>query len=68
MQGDAATIAALFAVDPVGLGGWALRSPACDQLTQWLALVIHLLPSQQPLRAFTLITTDTVWLWAHNLR
>ena len=59
MQGDAATIAALFAVDPVGLGGVALRSPACDQRDQWLALLKNLLPAKTPLRRVPLNINDT---------
>ena len=48
MQGDAATIAALFAVDPAGLGGVALRAPACAARDDWLALLRALLPSEIP--------------------
>ena len=49
MQGDAATIAALFAVDPAGLGGVALRAPACAARDDWLALLRALLPIGCPL-------------------
>jgi len=67
MQGDAATIAALFAVDPVGLGGVALRSPACDQRNQWLALLKNLLPAQTPLRRVPLNINDTALLGGLDL-
>jgi len=67
MQGDAATIAALFAVDPVGLGGVALRSPACDQRDQWLALLKNLLPAQTPVRRVPLNINDTALLGGLDL-
>ena len=67
MQGDAATIAALFAVDPVGLGGVALRSPACDQRDQWLALLKNLLPAKTPLRRVPLNINDTALLGGLDL-
>ena len=67
MQGDAATIAALFAVDPVGLGGVALRSPACDNRDQWLALLKCLLPAQTPLRRVPLNINDTALLGGLDL-
>lgn len=67
MQGDAATIAALFAVDPVGLGGVALRSPACDNRDQWLALLKNLLPPQTPLRRVPLNINDTALLGGLDL-
>ena len=67
MQGDAATIAALFAVDPVGLGGVALRSPACENRDQWLALLKNLLPPQTPLRRVPLNISDTALLGGLDL-
>jgi len=67
MQGDAATIAALFAVDPVGLGGVALRSPACDSRDQWLALLKSLLPTKTPLRRVPLNINDTALLGGLDL-
>jgi len=67
MQGDAATIAALFAVDPVGLGGVALRSPACDNRDQWLTLLKSLLPTQTPLRRVPLNINDTALLGGLDL-
>jgi len=67
MQGDAATIAALFAVDPVGLGGVALRSPACENRDQWLALLKSLLPTHTPLRRVPLNINDTALLGGLDL-
>ena len=67
MQGDAATIAALFAVDPVGLGGVALRSPACENRDQWLALLKSLLPAQTPLRRVPLNINDSALLGGLDL-
>ena len=67
MQGDAATIAALFAVDPVGLGGVAIRSPACENRDQWLALLRSLLPTQTPLRRVPLNINDTALLGGLDL-
>jgi magnesium chelatase subunit D len=67
MQGDAVTIAALFAVDPVGLGGVAVRAPACDNRDQWLALLKNLLPAQTPLRRVPLNINDTALLGGLDL-
>lgn len=67
MQGDAATIAALFAVDPVGLGGVALRAPACENRDQWLVLLKNLLPPQTPLRRVPLNINDTALLGGLDL-
>lgn len=67
MQGDTATIAALFAVDPAGLGGVALRAPACAARDDWLALLRTLLPSENPLRRVPLNTGDTALLGGLDL-
>ena len=67
MQGDAATIAALFAVDPAGLGGVALRAPACAARDDWLALLRALLPSESPFRRVPLNTGDTALLGGLDL-
>ena len=67
MQGDAATIAALFAIDPVGLGGVAVRAPACNNRDQWLALLKSLLPAQTPLRRVPLNINDTALLGGLDL-
>lgn len=45
---DATLAAALCAVDPVGLGGVALRAPASELRDDWLALVKTLLPAGAP--------------------
>ena len=67
MQGDAATIAALFAVDPAGLGGVALRAPACAARDEWLSLLRTLLPAESPLRRVPLNTGDTALLGGLDL-
>ncbi len=67
MQGDAATIAALFAVDPAGLGGVALRAPACAARDDWLVLLRALLPSKSPFRRVPLNTGDTALLGGLDL-
>ena len=67
MQGDAATIAALFAVDPAGLGGVALRAPACAARDDWLALLRTLLSSESPFRRVPLNTGDTALLGGLDL-
>ena len=67
MQGDAATIAALFAVDPAGLGGVALRASACAARDDWLALLRALLPSKSPFRRVPLNTGDTALLGGLDL-
>ena len=67
MQGDAATIAALFAVDPAGLGGVALRAPACAARDEWLALLRTLLPPESPFRRVPLNTGDTALLGGLDL-
>jgi magnesium chelatase subunit D len=45
---DAVLAAALCAVDPVGLGGVALRAPASELRDDWLALLKSLLPVGTP--------------------
>ncbi len=45
---DAVLTAALLAVDPVGLGGVALRAPASELRADWLALAKSLLPATAP--------------------
>ena len=67
MQGDAATIAALFAVDPAGLGGVALRAPACAARDKWLSLLRTLLSSESPIRRVPLNTGDTALLGGLDL-
>ncbi|MBY0335831.1 MAG: magnesium chelatase ATPase subunit D, partial [Acetobacteraceae bacterium] len=47
---DAATAAALLAVDPAGLGGAVLRAPAGEERDRWLALFRALLPEGAPWR------------------
>ena len=67
MQGEAATVAALFAVDPVGLGGVAVRAPAGALRADWLALLRGLLPAGTPMRRVPLNTSDTALLGGLDL-
>jgi magnesium chelatase subunit D len=67
MHGDAATIAALFAVDPSGLGGVVLRGPACKAREDWLAFLRGLLPPKSPVRRVPLNTGDTALLGGLDL-
>ena len=55
---SAALAAALFAVDPVGLGGVALRSAAGPAREQWLAQLKALLPADAPWRRVPLHIND----------
>ena len=67
MQGEAATVAALFAVDPLGLGGVAVRGPAGALRADWLALLRGLLPAGSPMRRVPLNTSDTALLGGLDL-
>jgi magnesium chelatase subunit D len=60
-------LAALLAVDPVGLGGVALRAPACAERDVWLALLRDLLPRDTPLRRVPLNISDTALLGGLDL-
>jgi magnesium chelatase subunit D len=53
-----ALAAALFAVDPAGLGGVVLRGGAGPQRDAWLALLVRLLPPGTPLRRVPLHADD----------
>ena len=55
---DAALAAALFAVDPAGTGGVALRALAGPARERWLALLAGLLPPGTPQRRLPLHATD----------
>ncbi len=55
---DALTAAALVAVDPVGLGGVALRARAGPVRDRWLAQLVALLPPGVPLRRVPLHIGD----------
>jgi magnesium chelatase subunit D len=55
---SAALAAGLFAVDPAGLGGVALRSGAGAARDQWLALLNALLPASTPVRRVPLHIND----------
>ncbi len=53
-----AAIAAFFAVDPIGLGGVALRSPACIARDEWLACLRQLLLPSAAMRRIPLNIND----------
>jgi len=53
-----ALVAALFAVDPLGLGGVVLRSGAGPARERWLALLADLLPVRTPWRRVPLHIND----------
>jgi magnesium chelatase subunit D len=55
---DALSAAALLAVDPVGLGGIALRARAGPVRERWLAHLRELLPAAMPLRRVPLHIGD----------
>ncbi|MFC7333549.1 magnesium chelatase subunit D [Rhodocista pekingensis] len=55
---DAATAAALFAVDPAGTQGAALRALAGPVRDRWLELLRTLMPSGAPIRRMPLHVTD----------
>ena len=67
MTPDAATVAALLAVDAAGLGGVALRSPPGAERDEWLSLLKQLLPLNAPLRRIPLHINDTALLGGLDL-
>jgi magnesium chelatase subunit D len=60
-------VAALFAVDPVGLGGVVLRSAAGAARERWLTLLAELLPAMTPWRRVPLHINDDRLLGGLNL-
>lgn len=60
-------VAALFAVDPQGLGGVALRSSASQQRDEWIAMLKLLLPSGTPQRRIPININDTALLGGLDL-
>lgn len=60
-------VAALFAVDPCGLGGVALRAPAGQQRDEWLGLLKMLLPNGTPQRRVPLNINDAALLGGLDL-
>ena len=64
---DVVTVAALFAVDPPGLGGVALRASAGLERDAWLDLLRSLLPDATPLRRVPLNINDTALLGGLDL-
>ena len=60
-------VAALFAVDPCGLGGVALRASASPARDEWLALLKKLLPAGTPQRRIPLNINDAALLGGLDL-
>ena len=60
-------VAALFAVDPCGLGGVALRAPGGPTRDAWLALLKKVLPAGTPVRRVPLHIQDTALLGGLDL-
>ncbi|MFO1194125.1 MAG: magnesium chelatase subunit D [Rhodoferax sp.] len=58
-EGPSGTVAALFAVDPAGLGGVALRARAGGHRETWLQLLRSLLPPDEPWRRIPLHADDS---------
>ena len=56
--GDAALVASLFAVDPVGTGGVCIRSVVHPARDQWLRILRDLLPPGTPLRRIPFNISD----------
>lgn len=63
----ATMVAALLAVDPVGLGGVCLRSPASPARDAWLGYLRHLMPQGTPLRRIPLHISDGALLGGLDL-
>lgn len=55
---QAALVVALFAVDPVGTGGVALRANVGPVRERWLAMLSELLPAGTPLRRIPIQISD----------
>lgn len=55
---DAALAAALFAIDPIGLGGVVLRAGPGAARDRWMLMTLALLPTQAPVRRIPLNIED----------
>ena len=60
-------VAAMFAVDPCGLGGVALRASASPARDEWLALLKKLLPPGTPQRRIPINISDAALLGGLDL-
>ncbi|QHE76827.1 magnesium chelatase subunit D [Hydrogenophaga sp. PBL-H3] len=67
LNADAALVAALLAVDPAGLGGVALRSPAGPLRDAWLTLLRQCLPEPTPMHRVPAHATDSALLGGLDL-
>ena len=60
-------VAAMFAVDPCGLGGVVLRASASPARDEWLALLKKLLPPGTPQRRIPINISDAALLGGLDL-
>lgn len=67
LTADSAVAAALFAVDPAGLGGVALRAGTGPERDAWLVLLRKLLPADAPWRRVPININDTALLGGLDL-
>ena len=67
LSAEASLVAALLALDGAGLGGVALRAPACPLRTDWLALLRGLLPAATPFRRLPLHASSAALLGGLDL-
>ena len=67
MSAEAGLVAALLALDGAGLGGVALRAPACALRSDWLALLRGLLPAATPFRRLPLHASSAALLGGLDL-
>jgi magnesium chelatase subunit D len=67
LSADSALAAALFAIDPAGLGGVVLRCDPGYSRDEWLALLKRLLPVQTPWRRVPLNIQDAALLGGIDL-
>jgi magnesium chelatase subunit D len=67
LEADAVWVAALFAVDPAGLGGVVLRAPAGAARDAWTALTQALLPAATPWRRVPQHSSDAALLGGLDL-
>lgn len=67
LSAEASLVAALLALDGAGLGGVALRAPACPLRNDWLALLRSLLPAATPFRRLPLHASSAALLGGLDL-
>lgn len=67
LSAETSLVAALLALDGAGLGGVALRAPACALRSDWLALLRGLLPAATPFRRLPLHASSAALLGGLDL-